>query len=169
VAGPKYDYTQPAVDAIKNYVENGGRALFLIDPPLKLGREDNAGSPALSAVIQTWGVTINKDLALDTSGIGQILVGSRGSAGDELRLAADCPRSERCRHGVSASSHARSQDAGERYGREAILDFRQQLCHLRINSPEIRINPKADRKDHLLWPRPALTVTAETRVKRGAL
>src|SRR5579859_7227989 len=36
VAGPKYDYTPPAVDAIKAYVENGGRALFLIDPPLKL-------------------------------------------------------------------------------------------------------------------------------------
>src|SRR6266852_3049284 len=72
VAGPKYDYTQPEVEAIKTYVENGGRALFLIDPPLKLGREDNSGSPALAAVIQTWGVTINKDLALDTSGIGQI-------------------------------------------------------------------------------------------------
>src|SRR5690242_12632711 len=69
VAGPKYDYTQPEVDAIKTYVENGGRALFLIDPPLKLGREDYSGSPALSAVIQTWGVTLDKDLALDTSGV----------------------------------------------------------------------------------------------------
>src|SRR5882724_4909738 len=60
VAGPRTDYPQPVVDAIKSYVENGGRALFLIDPPLKLGREDNAGSPALSAVIQSWGVTIDR-------------------------------------------------------------------------------------------------------------
>ena len=46
--------------------------LFLIDPPLKLGRDDYSGSPALAAVIDTWGVTLDKDLALDTSGVGQI-------------------------------------------------------------------------------------------------
>src|SRR6266404_3731332 len=44
VAGPKYDYTQPAVDAIKAYVEAGGRALFMVDPPLKHGRDDYSGS-----------------------------------------------------------------------------------------------------------------------------
>src|SRR4029077_5831483 len=66
VAGPKYDYAEPEVAAIKTYVESGGHALFMIDPPLKLGREDNAGSPALAKVIEGWGVTLNKDLALDT-------------------------------------------------------------------------------------------------------
>ncbi len=39
VAGPTGDYIQPEVDAIKKYVEGGGRALFMLDPPLKLGRE----------------------------------------------------------------------------------------------------------------------------------
>ena len=39
VAGPTGDYIQPEVDAIKKYVEGGGRALFLLDPPLKLGRQ----------------------------------------------------------------------------------------------------------------------------------
>lgn len=72
VAGPKYDYQQPEIDAIKKYVENGGRALFLVDPGLKLGQEDNSGSPALASLLESWGVTLNKDLALDTSGIGQI-------------------------------------------------------------------------------------------------
>jgi|SRR5579862_1995864 len=72
VAGPKYDYVEPEVAAIKTYVENGGHALFMIDPPLKLGRDDNSGSPALAKVIEGWGVTLNKDLALDTSGVGQI-------------------------------------------------------------------------------------------------
>ena len=33
VGGPKNDYQQPEVDAIKNYVEDGGRAMFLLDPP----------------------------------------------------------------------------------------------------------------------------------------
>src|SRR5260370_10822086 len=38
VGGPQKDYQQPSVDAIKKYVEGGGRALFLLDPPLKTGR-----------------------------------------------------------------------------------------------------------------------------------
>ncbi len=38
VGGPTHDYQQPEVDAIKKYVEDGGRALFMLDPPLKIGR-----------------------------------------------------------------------------------------------------------------------------------
>jgi hypothetical protein len=38
VGGPKSDYAEPEVNAIKAYVENGGRAMILLDPPLKLGR-----------------------------------------------------------------------------------------------------------------------------------
>jgi ABC-type uncharacterized transport system involved in gliding motility auxiliary subunit len=72
VGGPKYDYQQPAVDAIKKYVENGGHALFLLDPPVTLGREEVSTNDALVKLLASWGVTLNKDLALDTSGIGQI-------------------------------------------------------------------------------------------------
>ncbi len=39
IAGPTRNYQQPEVDAIKKYVEGGGRALFMLDPPLKLGRD----------------------------------------------------------------------------------------------------------------------------------
>ena len=38
VAGPTHDYQQPQVDAIKTYVENGGRAFFMLDPPVQFGR-----------------------------------------------------------------------------------------------------------------------------------
>jgi ABC-type uncharacterized transport system involved in gliding motility auxiliary subunit len=72
VGGPKYDYQQPAVDAIKKFVENGGHALFLLDPPVSLGREETSPNEALAKMLQGWGVTLNKDIALDTSGIGQI-------------------------------------------------------------------------------------------------
>ena len=71
VAGPKRDYLQPAVDAIKAYVENGGRALIMLDPPLqfKTTIDENA---ALVAVLDSWGVKMNKDLVLDLSGVGQL-------------------------------------------------------------------------------------------------
>jgi len=73
VAGPTHDYQQPEVDAIKKYVENGGRAMFMLDPPLKLGRSDIADNDALTNLLQGWGVTLEKDLILDLNPIGQIL------------------------------------------------------------------------------------------------
>ena len=71
VAGPKRNYLQPAVDAIKTYVENGGRALILLDPPLKFSSEIDE-NPDLVAVLDSWGVKLNKDLVLDLSGVGQL-------------------------------------------------------------------------------------------------
>ena len=38
IGGPTGDYQQPEVDALKKYVEDGGRALIMLDPPLKIGR-----------------------------------------------------------------------------------------------------------------------------------
>ncbi len=44
VAGPKRNYLQPAVDAIKMFVENGGHALIMLDPPLKFKTDDRRKS-----------------------------------------------------------------------------------------------------------------------------
>jgi|SRR5690242_14018123 len=72
VAGPTQDYEQPEVDAIRKYVEGGGRALLMLDPPLKLGRSVTADNDALTGLLQSWGVTLNKDLILDLNPIGQL-------------------------------------------------------------------------------------------------
>lgn len=72
VGGPRSDYLQPAVDAIKKYVEQGGRALFLLDPPLKLGRSPTADNDALTNLLQSWGVSVDKDLLLDLNPVGQL-------------------------------------------------------------------------------------------------
>jgi len=73
VGGPSRDYQQPEVDAIKKYVEDGGRALFMLDPPLKLGRSEIADNDALTGLLQTWGVSLQKDLILDMNPIGQLV------------------------------------------------------------------------------------------------
>jgi ABC-type uncharacterized transport system involved in gliding motility auxiliary subunit len=73
VGGPSGNYVQPEVDAIKKYVEDGGRALFLLDPPIKIGRSPIADNDALSALLQSWGVTPDKDLILDLNPVGQVL------------------------------------------------------------------------------------------------
>jgi ABC-type uncharacterized transport system involved in gliding motility auxiliary subunit len=76
VAGPTGDYIQPEVDAIKKYVESGGRALFMLDPPLKLGRKQISDNQALSDLLASWGVTADKDLLLDESVASQAFGGS---------------------------------------------------------------------------------------------
>lgn len=75
VAGPTGDYIQPEVDAIKKYVEGGGRALFMMDPPLKLGRKQVSDNQALADLLTGWGVTLDKDLLLDESAASQLLGG----------------------------------------------------------------------------------------------
>lgn len=72
VAGPTRDYQQPEVDAIKTYVEGGGRAFFMLDAPLKMGRDEIADNDALTTLLQNWGVTPDKDLILDLNPIGQL-------------------------------------------------------------------------------------------------
>ena len=73
MGGPQTDYPAPAVDAIKKYVEGGGRALFMLDNVLRIGRSEPASENAgLTAMLTGWGVTVNKDLVLDLTGIGQL-------------------------------------------------------------------------------------------------
>ena len=70
--GPKLAYSPAEAAAIKAYVENGGSALFLMDTPLRIGAQEGTENPDLVKMLAEWGVTMNNDLALDTSGIGQI-------------------------------------------------------------------------------------------------
>jgi len=72
VGGPRFDYLPPAVEAIKKYVESGGSAIFLLDPPVQLGREQISENPELLKLLENWGVKLNKDLIVDTSGIGSL-------------------------------------------------------------------------------------------------
>jgi ABC-type uncharacterized transport system involved in gliding motility auxiliary subunit len=72
VAGPQTDYTANEVSAIKNYVENGGRVMLLLDPPLDFGRQHTAENTALANLLESWGVTLDKDLVLEQNPMGQL-------------------------------------------------------------------------------------------------
>jgi ABC-type uncharacterized transport system involved in gliding motility auxiliary subunit len=72
LAGPDADYQQPEVEAIKKYVEDGGRGLFMLDPPLNIGHSEIAENQALNKVLEEWGVTPQRNLILDLNPIGQI-------------------------------------------------------------------------------------------------
>jgi ABC-type uncharacterized transport system involved in gliding motility auxiliary subunit len=72
ISGPQADYTQNEVTAIKNYVEGGGRAMFLLDPPLDFGREHIAENSGITNLLQSWGITADKDLVLEENPMGQL-------------------------------------------------------------------------------------------------
>lgn len=69
VAGPRTDYLPSETDALRAFLQKGGKVLFLIDPP------DKADSPPLTnllALIREWGIEVGANIVVDASGIGQI-------------------------------------------------------------------------------------------------
>lgn len=72
VAGPQLTYTPNEVKAIKNYVEGGGRALFLLDPPINFGKEHVSDNTDLVNLLTSWGVTPDRDLVLEENPMAQL-------------------------------------------------------------------------------------------------
>jgi ABC-type uncharacterized transport system involved in gliding motility auxiliary subunit len=72
VGGPKVDYLQPAIDALKNYVGGGGSAIFNFDPVLNLPNQKMGDTPQLAKLVEEWGVTPNSDVVLDLSSASRL-------------------------------------------------------------------------------------------------
>ena len=65
VGGPKRDYLQPAIDALKAYVNGGGHLILNFDPVLSLPNQKLGDTPELVKMAADWGVTANPDVVLD--------------------------------------------------------------------------------------------------------
>jgi ABC-type uncharacterized transport system involved in gliding motility auxiliary subunit len=148
--GPRFDYVQPVVNAIKTYVEGGGRALVLLDAPLSAGKEPIAENALLTAQLAEWGVTANKDLALDTSGVGQIFGLS------EVVLLATSYESHQIVNtmkGVAtAFPLARTLDpkTGGKWTPEKLFSSSENsFATTNLSAREIQINPEKDKKGPL--------------------
>jgi len=70
VAGPTTDYLKPEVDAIRTYLRKGGKALFMLDPPIG---ESARAATTLEALFKEWGISLGHDTVIDISGMGQLL------------------------------------------------------------------------------------------------
>jgi ABC-type uncharacterized transport system involved in gliding motility auxiliary subunit len=87
VGGPKRDYIPPAIDALKTFVQNGGRVIVNLDPTLNLPPPDGklGDTPNLAALVGEWGVTVKGNVVLDMSAASQMfgqlspVVGTYGS------------------------------------------------------------------------------------------
>jgi ABC-type uncharacterized transport system involved in gliding motility auxiliary subunit len=150
VGGPRLDYTDPAVKAVKSYVEGGGHALFLLDPPLKMGRAETGENPALAKLLQDWGVTVNNDLVLDMSGVGQLF-----GLGPEVPLVSryeSQPIVREMKGGATVFPLVRSLDvkATAKTSPEKLFETSaDSYATTDLSSREIRIDPKKDKKGPL--------------------
>jgi ABC-type uncharacterized transport system involved in gliding motility auxiliary subunit len=63
VAGPETEYLEPEVEALRSFVEDGGRALFMLGP---------GGSEKLVELLAGWNVELKKDLVIDLNPLNQL-------------------------------------------------------------------------------------------------
>jgi gliding motility-associatede transport system auxiliary component len=64
IAGPKHDYLPAEIATISKFIEGGGRALFMLDPGVKL--------PNLDKLLSGWGVTVRNDLVVDLNPVARL-------------------------------------------------------------------------------------------------
>jgi ABC-type uncharacterized transport system involved in gliding motility auxiliary subunit len=72
VAGPKRDYLQPAIDALKTYVAGGGHALIGFDGVIDLPDDKMGDTPGLAGLVSGWGITPNNDVIVDVGAASQL-------------------------------------------------------------------------------------------------
>jgi ABC-type uncharacterized transport system involved in gliding motility auxiliary subunit len=73
VAGPKTDFFEPEIDALRKYLDKQGKLLLELDPPVT----SNA-SPLtnLLALAHDWGFDVGRNVVVDASGMGQMFGGN---------------------------------------------------------------------------------------------
>lgn len=66
VAGPERDLLPHVTDALKRYVGGGGKAMVMIEPPVK------QDYPNVVALLKEWKLEAGKDVVVDVSPMGQV-------------------------------------------------------------------------------------------------
>jgi ABC-type uncharacterized transport system involved in gliding motility auxiliary subunit len=66
VAGPEKDLAPEAISPIREFVDSGGKALVMLDPPL------DGSFPHLKGLLKEWNIEAGDDVVVDISGMGQI-------------------------------------------------------------------------------------------------
>jgi ABC-type uncharacterized transport system involved in gliding motility auxiliary subunit len=149
VGGPRKDYPEAIASTLKAYVENGGRAMFLTDPPLQGLRDDISPNPELWKVLNSWGVSSSDDVVLDTSGAGRMF-----RMGPEIPLVASYeahPIVRDLKETASAMPLARPLEVNPSAGKAAAVKLFSSMANSYAKNAtglkgEIAINPEKDKK-----------------------
>ncbi|MGE5569874.1 MAG: GldG family protein [Rhodospirillales bacterium] len=147
IPGPTKDYMAPQANAVKTFVENGGRALIMMDPALKMGGQETGDNPELVKLLAGWGVSLNNDLVLDTSGVGQLF-----GLGPEVPLVSNYgsqPIVREMKGVATVFPLVRSMEvkSADKTSVEMLFETSDNsFATTRLNSPAIELDPKRDKK-----------------------
>jgi ABC-type uncharacterized transport system involved in gliding motility auxiliary subunit len=70
VAGPRTDFFPPEIEAVRRYLQKGGKVLFMLDPP------EQSDAPPLASIaelLKGWSVEFGTNVVVDVSGVGQLI------------------------------------------------------------------------------------------------
>ena len=109
VAGPTKQLFPAEVQALKDYLDRGGRLLFLLAPKT---------DPGLTPLLQDWGVKLDDRLAIDASGAGNIL--GFGPAAPIINNYGNHPITSNFNNGISVFPESRPLEISELEGVDAI-------------------------------------------------
>jgi ABC-type uncharacterized transport system involved in gliding motility auxiliary subunit len=70
VAGPKVDFLPQEVDALRRYLDKGGKVMLMLDPPEK---SDSPVLTNLIALARDWAIDVGTNVVVDVSGVGRLL------------------------------------------------------------------------------------------------
>jgi len=130
VGGPKHDYLQPTIDALKTWVTGGGRAIFNFDPVLTMPDQKMGDTPELAKLVSEWGVTPNGDLILDLSSASRLF----GQSSPVVVSYEQHPIVRVMQDNYSVFPLARSPRS-QVPGREAVLDCGRELLACESEAP----------------------------------
>jgi ABC-type uncharacterized transport system involved in gliding motility auxiliary subunit len=70
VAGPTTDFLAPEIEALRKYLQGGGKVFLMLDPPGKVGVQPLTN---LIAFAKEWGIEVGDNIVVDVSGVGQLI------------------------------------------------------------------------------------------------
>jgi ABC-type uncharacterized transport system involved in gliding motility auxiliary subunit len=70
IAGPTVDLLPSEIEALKKYLEAGGKLVALVDPPAKVADPPLAN---LTAFLHEWAFDLGTNVVVDVSGVGQLI------------------------------------------------------------------------------------------------
>jgi ABC-type uncharacterized transport system involved in gliding motility auxiliary subunit len=157
-ARPRFDYVDPVVNALKSYVDGGGRLLVMLTAPIRQGNEPAAEQAALSKVLEGWGIKPNKDLILEPSAVGQL-----AGLGPEVPLITSYQSHPIVREMSGAATAFPLPRSLEVSGSavKVISTTENSFAVSDLSAREVRIDPRTAKKG-------PFTISAAAEVKTGA-
>lgn len=140
VAGPTHDYIPPVRDAIKKFVDGGGKALVMFTPSIADKAGTNDGEPELTKMVSDWGVTVNNDLVYDVGPYSQVFGEAAPVVGhyDSQPIVKDMGR--------SATVFPLSRSLDVKSSMEKLFETGDSSYDTTNLKPPIKLNPDKDKK-----------------------